>query len=48
MEECDRYQVLRWNERYKFLGREFEDRIQEFLALHNGKVPNFKMLTVEQ
>ena len=41
MEKCDRYQVLRWDDAYKFLGKSFQERIGEFMFLHKGVIPEF-------
>jgi len=38
MDEGDRYHVLRWDG-YKFLGRTLEDRMNEFVRIHDGNVP---------
>jgi hypothetical protein len=38
LDEADRYHVLRMNG-YQFLGRSIEDRIEEFIKLHNGTPP---------
>ena len=41
MEKCDKYQVLRWDDAYKFLGKSFQERIGEFMFLHKGVIPKF-------
>lgn len=38
MDDGDRYQVLRWNT-YNFLGKSFEERVQEFFQMHEGNIP---------
>src|SRR3990167_8868947 len=46
MEECDVYQVLRWDNGYNFLGRTAQSRVEELKELHKNSLLNFKILTV--
>ncbi|MEK6880050.1 MAG: hypothetical protein AABY22_10600, partial [Nanoarchaeota archaeon] len=47
MDILDKYQVLRWDNSYKFLGRTQEDRVGEFLNMHKGVLPKFNIINVQ-
>ena len=44
MDEGDCYNVLRWDDTYKFLGRTKKDRQQEFLEIHDNVIPKFSVI----
>ena len=46
MDECDIHEVLTWKG-YDFLGRTFEDRVQEYAAMYDGKVPEPVMIGMQ-
>lgn len=43
MDEADRYQVLRWRN-YDFLGQTFEERMKQFIKIHEGKMPRVSVV----
>lgn len=47
MEDCDRYQILRWDSGYNFLGKSPSDRIGEFMKMHKGIIPRFNVVGVK-
>ena len=44
MDEADLYHILRWDNHYKFLGRDLEDRIGEFMMMHKGVPPKVSFI----
>ena len=46
LDEADRYYILRFD-RYKFLGRTVEDRLEEYVKIHNGNPPTSVELSIQ-